>query len=90
MKLSVPAQSPFAVSGEVDAPPPESAADPGFGIVTRFYTGELRLTVPLRATRKVSGSVAVDVEYQACNRETCLRPAVVHLAAPVTKAERQP
>ena len=89
MKIGVPAGSPFAISGDVDAPRPESAADPGFGIVTRFYTSKVRLSVPLRSTRKAAGTVTVDVEYQACNRETCLRPAVEHLTAPVTKTERQ-
>lgn len=87
LRISVPPQSTFAISGDVGAPPPKSAIDPGFDMETHFYTGDVDLTIPLRATRKTAGPVAVDVFYQACNRETCLRPTVAHLTAPVTKGQ---
>ena len=91
MRISVPAREPFAISGDFDAPTPRSAIDPGFQMETHFYTGEVDVRIPLRATRKTDGPVAVDVFYQACNRELCLPPTTAHLTAPLTKeAEKQP
>ncbi|HEX4038610.1 MAG TPA: protein-disulfide reductase DsbD domain-containing protein [Acidobacteriaceae bacterium] len=84
MRITV--REPFAISGDFDAPTPRSAIDPGFDMETHFYTGDVEVRIPLRATRKTDGPVAVDVFYQACNQETCLRPTVAHLTAAVTKA----
>lgn len=89
MTIHAPLRQPLAINGDIDAPRPNSAADPGFGIVTYFYTGSVDLAVPLRATRKFSGQVMVDVRYQACNRETCLPPAVEHLTAALTKSSEE-
>lgn len=92
MRITLPMRVPFTISGNLDAPPPRSAIDPGFGTETHFYTGNLDVAIPLRATRKTAGPVAIDVLYQACTRETCLPPSVDHLtAAVVAKAkEEQP
>ncbi len=89
MSVSVPPRQPLAISGDIDAPQPRSAADPGFGVETYFYTGNVDLAIPLRATRKSSATVSLDVRYQACNREMCLPPAVAHLTAPVTKSSEE-
>ncbi|MGA8110924.1 MAG: protein-disulfide reductase DsbD domain-containing protein [Acidobacteriaceae bacterium] len=89
MRISVPARAPFAISGDFDAPTPRTGIDPGFGMETHFYTGEVAVRIPLRATRKTDGPVAVDVFYQACNRETCLRPTVAHLTAAVTRKQEE-
>ncbi len=83
LRITVPA--PFAMSGDLDVPTPRSAIDPGFGMETHFYTGDVDVTIPLRATRKTAGPVGVDVFYQACNREMCLRPTVAHVTAAVAK-----
>lgn len=87
MRITLPPGEPYAIRGDFDAPPPRSAMDPAFGMETRFYTGDADVTVPLRAKRKTDGAVAVDVFYQACNREMCLRPTVAHLTASVTEAK---
>lgn len=89
MQITVPSRQPFAISGDFATPPPRSAIDPGFGIETHFYTGDVDLTIPLRATRKTAAPLAVDVFYQACNRETCLQPTAVHLRAAVAKTGGQ-
>lgn len=86
MRISVPARASFAISGDFDAPLPKSAIDPAFGMETHFYTGDVEVRIPLRATRKTEGPVAVDVFYQACTPEMCLRPTMAHLTAVVTKA----
>jgi DsbC/DsbD-like thiol-disulfide interchange protein len=89
MKISVPPRQPFAISGDISAPQPRSAVDPGFGMETYFYAGEVNLAVPLRVRRRFSGTVAVDVRYQACNRDMCLQPAIAHLAASVMKSSEE-
>lgn len=86
MGVTVPPHQPLAIGGDIDAPQPKSTADPAFGVTTYFYTGDVDLAIPLRATRKSSGTITLDVRYQACNREICLRPAVAHLTAPVIKS----
>jgi DsbC/DsbD-like thiol-disulfide interchange protein len=85
LRISVPPKEPFAMSGDVDAPAPKSAIDPAFGMETHFYTGDVGVRILLRATRKTLGPVAVDVFYQACTREMCLRPTAEHLTAAVTR-----
>ena len=89
MIVNVSPHQPLAVSGDIDAPLPKSTADPAFGVTTYFYTGDVDVAIPLRTTRKLSGTVALDVRYQACNREICLRPAVEHLTAPITKSPEE-
>jgi thiol:disulfide interchange protein DsbD len=89
MRITVPTREPFAIGGDFDLPPPRSGIDPGFERETHFYTGDVVVTIPLRATRKTAVPVAVDVFYQACNRESCLRPTVAHLTAAVVKAQEE-
>lgn len=89
MNVSLPPRQPLAISGDIDAPQPKSTTDPAFGVTTYFYSGDVELTIPLRATRNFSGSVTLDVRYQACNHEICLRPALEHLIAPITKSSEE-
>ena len=89
MGISLPSRGPFAITGNLDAPTPKSAIDPGFGMETHFYTGNVEMTIPLRATRRTAGPVAIDVLYQACTREMCLPPSVAHLTAPVVKEQEE-
>lgn len=85
LRISVGPKEPFAMSGDVDAPAPQSAIDPAFGMETHFYTGVVGMRILLRATRTTVGPAAVDVFYQACTREMCLRPTTEHLTAVVTR-----
>jgi DsbC/DsbD-like thiol-disulfide interchange protein len=89
MRITVPPLEPFAISGDLDAPLPKSAIDPGFEMETHFYTGNVEMTIPLRATRKTAGPVAIDVSYQACTRETCLPPTVAHLTARLEQGQEE-
>jgi DsbC/DsbD-like thiol-disulfide interchange protein len=91
MRISLSPRTPFAISGSLSVPSPQSAIDAGFGMETYFYTGDVEIPIPLRATRSAAGLVGIDVLYQACNRDTCLRPAVAHLTAQLVEAgENQP
>lgn len=89
MRISLPAREPFAISGDLDARPPKSAIDPGFGMETHFYSDDVEVMIPLRATRKTVEPVELDVFYQACNRETCLRPTMAHLKASEAKQQEE-
>jgi len=86
MRIIAPSRESFAISGDFAVPPPQSGIDPGFAMETHFYAGDVDLTIPLRATRRTDQPVTLDVFYQACNRETCLRPTIEHLTAPVAAA----
>ncbi len=89
--IAVGPASRFAIAGTIDAPVPQVAADPNFGMVTEWYEDGAHFAVPLRAAVDApAGETVVEarVGYQTCNARYCLPPTedTLHVALAVAGA----
>jgi hypothetical protein len=56
--------------------------DPGFGFEIQYYTGSLKLTLPIAVKPQATPGkqqIPVSVRFQSCSERICLPPATVHL-----------
>lgn len=75
---------PFEMTDEIEIPLPHAEFDPFFNLETRFFEGETQFTLPVKVAKSArpgARKIEVDATYQTCNREKCLPPTVVRLAA---------
>jgi len=85
-KIMVPAGQPFVLAGAVDAPAPEAAFDPSFGINTEFYSATAAFTLPMKVAADAPGGgwrLAVQARFQTCNDQFCLPPKTVTIDVPL-------
>ena len=88
-RVALPDGQPLEVTGTpVSEPAPHTAYDEAFRMNVQMYENEVRLLVPVRATRVVTpaDSVRVNVRYQICNASLCYPAQTVRLAAAVPAA----
>jgi len=77
---------PFRLAARVQAPEPEVAQDPSFGMEVGHYSGETAFTVPVRVDPAASNGdykLTATATYQTCNNKVCLPPRTVPATAQV-------
>jgi thiol:disulfide interchange protein DsbD len=92
-RVNVAPGQPFALAGSVDAPVPQSAFDPSFGIDTAFYAEEVAFTLPVRVAAQADlgpNRLKVQAYFQTCNDQFCLPPKTVTMEVAVEVAEAAP
>ena len=64
------------VQSEITGPKPKLQKDDNFNLETLYYEQEAAFSVPVRIPRTASGKLRVplDVTFQTCGAEICLRP----------------
>jgi len=78
---------PFKVNLIRAWPPPERVFDPKFGMETEYHLGSVVFEMSLRAEAGwLPGprEILLQVEYQLCDENTCLRPEVAELCTTVS------
>jgi DsbC/DsbD-like thiol-disulfide interchange protein len=75
--LAFAAAKPFAVQGKAIAGPVAKVLeDPQFGVNTRYYEKTATFTVPVVVPADLAGmhEIPLEVTFQACGADICLRP----------------
>lgn len=75
--LAFVAQKPFAVvTKSIAAPPAKALKDPLFEGTTKYYEKDVTITVPVSIPADLAGihQIALEVTFQACGADICLRP----------------
>lgn len=67
----------FEVVSALTEPVPEEEFDENFGVMVRHHSGKPRFHLVVRPLGKGPFEVQGEVEYMACNNNTCLPPVVV-------------
>ncbi len=85
------APAPGQLFGVMDSPrawpKPQCLFDPKFGMETEYHVGSVIFDVHLRAEAGLlpgPREVVLQVEYQLCDEDTCLRPEVTELRTVVS------
>ncbi len=87
LSIAVAKDAPFTISEkQIVAPPPKKMKDANFGTDSLYYEKAVELTVPVTVAKGVSGQVDIPLEitFQACGAELCLRPFTQKLSVPLT------
>ena len=72
-----PKGAPFTLTEkQIVAPAPKTMKDENFGTNSMYYEKEVAFTVPVTVPKTPSGQVQIPLEvtFQACGNELCLRP----------------
>lgn len=75
--LAFASAKPFAVVAKgLAAPPAKVLKDPLFDATTRYYEKEVAITVPVSIPADLAGvhEIPLEVTFQACGADICLRP----------------
>ncbi len=86
-RITLAAQQPFALSGDIATPQPTTKFDENFGVETQFYETSVTFQLPIKVTPKAKSGksmLAVQTRYQVCNEEMCLPPKTVKVNAVIT------
>lgn len=87
LTFGVAKDSGFSVTAkQITAPKAKVQNDENFGLQTRYYENDVSFTVPIGVSRAASGAthVPLEVTFQACGRDICLRPYTEKLQVPIT------
>jgi DsbC/DsbD-like thiol-disulfide interchange protein len=79
-RVFIPEGPAFMPGGEIEAPLPQVAQDPNFGVETEFYEGSAAFIVPVAISAgAVPGKQTLTINsfYQTCNDQMCLPPKSV-------------
>ena len=71
---------------QITAPKAKVQNDENFGLQTRYYENQVSFTVPVATSSSTSGAthVPLEVTFQACGQNICLRPYTEKLQVPIT------
>ena len=90
LAVVVPATAPFVVkAGGISGPKPSVSADPNFSVDTRYYADKVTLQVPVTPKADLkpgTHALPIEITFQACSNEICLRPYTEKLSVDVTVA----
>jgi hypothetical protein len=86
LRMWLPENQPFTLSGPIKSPRPFMALDPNFGLRVRYYQGEVTFVLPVtvRAVPAAGEALKVSAYYQLCDDKTCLPPRTYVLEAAIT------
>ncbi|MCC7307255.1 MAG: thioredoxin family protein [Acidobacteria bacterium] len=85
-RITVAGGGAFKAAGGATGSAPRREMDPNFGIMTEFYAGSARFTVPVAVDASAQPgpqTLTVNVRYQVCNETLCLPPRTLKVSAPV-------
>ena len=83
-RITLAAQQPFKLSGEIETPQPISKFDENFGVETQFYETSATFHLPIQINFKAKPGrtkLIVQIRYQVCNEQMCLPPKTVKVEA---------
>ena len=86
LSIAIGKDAPFTVTEkQILAPPPKKMNDPNFGTESLYYEKAVEFTVPIAVAKSASGQVDIPLEvtFQACGADLCLRPFTQKLSVPV-------
>jgi DsbC/DsbD-like thiol-disulfide interchange protein len=87
LTFDVPKDSGYALTAkQISAPKPKIQNDDNFRLQTRYYENEVSFTVPVTVPASATGAahVPLQVTFQACGQNICLRPFTQTLQVPIT------
>ena len=87
LSIAVASDTPFTIAEkQIVAPAPKKMKDANFGTDSMYYEKAVEFTVPVLMAKNASGQVEIPLEvtFQACGAELCLRPFTQKLSVPVT------
>ena len=87
LTFGVPRETGFSVTAKrIVAPKAKVQKDDNFGVETRYYENDASFTVPVAVQPSAAGAthVPLEVTFQACGQDICLRPYTQKLQVPVT------
>ncbi len=85
-RITLAAEQPFELSGDIESPVPISKFDENFGVETQFYEESATFNLPIKiiSTAKPGNTnLVVQTRYQVCNERLCLPPKTVRVEAAV-------
>lgn len=85
-RITLAAEQPFELSGDIEQPVPIIKHDENFGVETQYYekSATFHLPVKIKSTAKPgSTTLTVQTRYQVCNEQMCLPPKTVKVEAPI-------
>jgi len=85
-RITVPEGQPFALSGKIEAPAPETGFDKAQDAETEYYTESVSFKVPLAAAATTAPGrhiARIKATWQACNGSLCIRPQVAAFDVPI-------
>jgi len=86
LSIAIAKDAPFMLTEkQIVAPAPKTMKDENFGTDSMYYEKEVTFTVPVSVAKNASGQVQVPLEvtFQACGAELCLRPFTQKLSVPL-------
>jgi DsbC/DsbD-like thiol-disulfide interchange protein len=87
LSIAIGKDAPFTVTEkQIVAPPAKKMNDPNFGTESQYYEKAVEFTVPIAVAKGASGQVDIPLEvtFQACGADLCLRPFTQKVPVPVT------
>ena len=87
LSIAVAKDAPFTITEKgIVAPAPKTMKDANFGTDSMYYEKAVEFTVPVTVSKSASGQVDIPLEvtFQACGAELCLRPFTQKLSVPLT------
>jgi DsbC/DsbD-like thiol-disulfide interchange protein len=86
LSIGVAKDAPFTITEkQIVAPAPKKMKDANFGTDSMFYEKVVEFTVPVSVAKTASGGaeIPLEVTFQACGAELCLRPFTQKLSVPL-------
>jgi len=87
LSIAVARDAPFTIAEkQIVAPAPKKMKDANFGTDSMYYEKAVEFTVPVGIAKSASGQVEIPLEvtFQACGAELCLRPFTQKVPVAVT------
>lgn len=87
LSIAIAKDAPFTITEkQIVAPAPKTMKDANFGTDSMYYEQDVAFTVPVSVAKNASGQVQVPLEitFQACGAELCLRPFTQKLSVALT------
>jgi thiol:disulfide interchange protein DsbD len=85
-RITLLADQPFELSGDIEQPVPIIKHDENFGVETQYFEESVTFNLPVKITATAkSGTtrLAVQTRYQVCNDRLCLPPKTVKVEVAV-------
>jgi thiol:disulfide interchange protein DsbD len=85
-RITLLADQPFELSGDIEQPVPIIKHDENFGVETQYFEESATFNLPVKITAAAkpgSTSLTVQTRYQVCNERLCLPPKAVKVEVAV-------
>ena len=85
-RITLAAEQPFELAGDIEQPVPISKFDENFGVETQFYEESATFSLPVKITSTAkpgTTTLTVQTRYQVCNERMCLPPKMIKVEAPI-------